>query len=248
MTMITPSYLGETIEYSSLHACRSTLEDPTETRRVWALEQRDRVLLSIIEIGHAPDRIASFGLDLDEEVYVVGLDRGLIYQLDATGADLTPAAPAREVVPSARQQAVTWRRTEVRPAAEWSREDFDDASWSLAPAGFGTRGTPGAVVRTEWVSSDIWLRRTFELPDVDAKTLALTVHHDEDTEIFLNGVLAAQLPGFVADYDEVTISSEARAAIRPGKNVLAVHCRQTGGGQYIDAGVVQRAKSKQAGR
>ena len=32
MTMITPSYLGETIEYSSLHACRSTLEDPTSKR------------------------------------------------------------------------------------------------------------------------------------------------------------------------------------------------------------------------
>ena len=34
MTMITPSYLGETIEYSSLHACRSTLEDPTSDCRV----------------------------------------------------------------------------------------------------------------------------------------------------------------------------------------------------------------------
>ena len=33
MTMITPSYLGETIEYSSLHACRSTLEDPTVAGR-----------------------------------------------------------------------------------------------------------------------------------------------------------------------------------------------------------------------
>ena len=33
MTMITPSYLGETIEYSSLHACRSTLEDPTQKIR-----------------------------------------------------------------------------------------------------------------------------------------------------------------------------------------------------------------------
>ena len=33
MTMITPSYLGETIEYSSLHACRSTLEDPNEKKR-----------------------------------------------------------------------------------------------------------------------------------------------------------------------------------------------------------------------
>ena len=34
MTMITPSYLGETIEYSSLHACRSTLEDPTIKRQL----------------------------------------------------------------------------------------------------------------------------------------------------------------------------------------------------------------------
>ena len=33
MTMITPSYLGETIEYSSLHACRSTLEDPMTKER-----------------------------------------------------------------------------------------------------------------------------------------------------------------------------------------------------------------------
>ena len=35
MTMITPSYLGETIEYSSLHACRSTLEDPTSVKGTW---------------------------------------------------------------------------------------------------------------------------------------------------------------------------------------------------------------------
>ena len=34
MTMITPSYLGETIEYSSLHACRSTLEDPKTLDRL----------------------------------------------------------------------------------------------------------------------------------------------------------------------------------------------------------------------
>ena len=38
MTMITPSYLGETIEYSSLHACRSTLEDPTTGR--WPDDKR----------------------------------------------------------------------------------------------------------------------------------------------------------------------------------------------------------------
>ena len=45
MTMITPSYLGETIEYSSLHACRSTLEDPTspETARPRFLGRRMRL-------------------------------------------------------------------------------------------------------------------------------------------------------------------------------------------------------------
>ena len=40
MTMITPSYLGETIEYSSLHACRSTLEDPTVEEGAWRHIQR----------------------------------------------------------------------------------------------------------------------------------------------------------------------------------------------------------------
>ena len=42
MTMITPSYLGETIEYSSLHACRSTLEDPTS--RINAIIHGRRVI------------------------------------------------------------------------------------------------------------------------------------------------------------------------------------------------------------
>ena len=45
MTMITPSYLGETIEYSSLHACRSTLEDPTHDPRTWARESVDSLQL-----------------------------------------------------------------------------------------------------------------------------------------------------------------------------------------------------------
>ena len=46
MTMITPSYLGETIEYSSLHACRSTLEDPTTRDRTRRISVRILMLLS----------------------------------------------------------------------------------------------------------------------------------------------------------------------------------------------------------
>ena len=42
MTMITPSYLGETIEYSSLHACRSTLEDPKTSTAQKSSQTTDR--------------------------------------------------------------------------------------------------------------------------------------------------------------------------------------------------------------
>ena len=46
MTMITPSYLGETIEYSSLHACRSTLEDPTLRRANVRERQREGIVIA----------------------------------------------------------------------------------------------------------------------------------------------------------------------------------------------------------
>ena len=213
-----------------------------EARRVWALEQRDRILTSIVEIGRAPDRIVSFGVDSEGEIHVVGHDRGLIYRIDATDADLAAAVPsqAREVVPTSRQQAVAWKHTEARPPADWAAEGFDDSAWPESPGGFGTHGTPGAVVRTEWRSRDLWLRRSFTLPDGDVKALALSVHHDEDAEVYLNGVLAARLPGFGPDYDDAAISDEARAALKAGgKNTLAVHCHQNGGGQYIDVGIIE---------
>ena len=45
MTMITPSYLGETIEYSSLHACRSTLEDPMSSDMEEVMAISDRIMV-----------------------------------------------------------------------------------------------------------------------------------------------------------------------------------------------------------
>jgi len=142
------------------------------------------------------------------------------------------------VLPTAEDARDTWRYTTQPPAEGWFRPDFDAGAWRQGRAGFGTRGTPGAIVRTEWSTSDIWLRREFAMPEGKWSDLQLRIHHDEDAEVYLNGVLAATLTGYTTEYEPVGLAPAAKAALRPGNNVLAIHCRQTSGGQYIDAGFV----------
>jgi len=156
-------------------------------------------------------------------------------------APLPPPPTVKVVVPTARERPATWKLTTENPGddLEWTKPSYGDARWTEAAGGFGTRGTPGTTgaLRTEWNSSDIWLRRSFTMPTAQFHDLQLACFHDEDIEIYLNGVLAARASGFTTDYEPLPISPAARATLKPGAaNVMAVHCHQTGGGQYVDVG------------
>ena len=161
----------------------------------------------------------------------------------ATGYASLPLPPEiREVLPTSRQEATSWRVVTQQPAADWAAPKFDASAWPEARGGFGTAGTPGTdgAMHSEWKTPDIWLRRDFtwaadKLPK-DAQ-LQLFIHHDEEAEVYFNGVLAAKLGGFTGDYEAIPLSPAALAALKPGPNVLAVHCHQTAGGQYIDVGL-----------
>jgi hypothetical protein len=148
-----------------------------------------------------------------------------------------------EVAGSAERSKINWRYTMQQPATDWMNTQFNNATWQSGFGGFGTLETPGAIIGTKWNTSDIWLRRTIDLPANFATSTArhdmyLWLHHDEDAEVYINGVLAARVSGFTSSYEEVPISAAGRAALKAGTNVLAIHCRQTRGGQYIDAGLV----------
>ena len=70
---------------------------------------------------------------------------------------------------------VPYRFTTAQPAEGWNTEAFDDAAWSAGRAPFG-HALPH--VRTDWTTSDIWLRGTFEWRGGELKEAALVIFHD----------------------------------------------------------------------
>ena len=151
-----------------------------------------------------------------------------------------PAPPViTTVVPTSEKGGVMWNYTTTQPAGDWFAADYNAASWKTGEGGLGKSA---GEVRTVWDSSDIWARREFTLTAAqlaNRDALQLILFHDEDAEIYINGVMAVETKGYTAKYEPFPIGTRAKAALKVGKNVFAVHVRQTGGGQYIDMGLAQ---------
>jgi len=52
-------------------------------------------------------------------------------------------------------------------------------------------------------------------------------------------VLVAKTEGWTTSYAALPLTAAAKAALKPGKNLIAIHCHQVRGGQYVDLGLVQ---------
>src|ERR1022692_805215 len=153
-------------------------------------------------------------------------------------APLPEAPKITVVVATAQTTPFKWRYTTHTPSNTWIQPDFDASKWPEGPSSFGSEGTPGAVVRTRWTTDDIWLRRQITMPEGNYPNLQFYVDHDEDVEIYVNGILAATEGGFTSSYVPLEIRPAARAQLKPGAEVtIAVHCHQTAGGQNIDVGL-----------
>jgi hypothetical protein len=56
---------------------------------------------------------------------------------------------------------------------------------------------------------------------------------------FYEKMPAIRAAGFTSGFDVFLFTLEGHAAIQPGKNLIAIHCHQTTGGQYVDLGFVE---------
>ncbi len=148
------------------------------------------------------------------------------------------AATRQVLVPTAEEKGTEWRYTTSDPGKRWADPGFDDTKWKTGRSGFGTKGTPNAIIGTRWDTPNIWLRTKVRLPAGGEVVAAfLRMYHDEDVTVHINGRGVARRTGYVTNYIEETLDAEACGTLREGENVIAVHCRQTGGGQNIDVGL-----------
>lgn len=135
---------------------------------------------------------------------------------------------------------VEWSYTTKKPADGWTTA-FPIPDSQTGKAGFGnvpyleTKNTP-------WTSKDIWMTTELTLPEgyKPAKLFAW-LFHDEDIEVYINGNKLFDESGFVQEYLLATLHNNP---LKSGKNVIALHCSQSGGGQGVDLALYEDSKSK----
>jgi len=201
-------------------------------RKVWALKDDPGICAVVYTQTTDVETEANGLLTYDREI--VKLDAARVKA--ANTGHLPPPDAETIIVPTAESRPAVWRYTFDEPPKEWAARNFDDGAWQEGAAGFGAPA--GAGIRTPWTTSDIWMRRTVEIPKGIKGIVAVRIRHDDDARVFINGIEAGGVPGATAAYEDVDVSPAARASLKPGRNVMAVHCRQTGGDQFIDAGIV----------
>lgn len=57
-----------------------------QSKKIWGIKQKNRTLEMVREIGNCPDRLVSFGIDKERNLYAVGYDKGIIYKLNFSGS------------------------------------------------------------------------------------------------------------------------------------------------------------------
>jgi hypothetical protein len=149
-----------------------------------------------------------------------------------------PVAKPQTIAPTGIEQAYTAQYTYNTPAASWFNPAFDARKWKTGQAPFGTKDS-GTPERTVWDTKEIWLRREFTINDLNFNDLKLDLQYDDDVEVYLNGVLAYSCgPCYVGEYVTRDIRPAAQKALKKGKNLMAVHCKNPQGGGFIDVGLV----------
>ena len=129
-------------------------------------------------------------------------------------------------------------RTSLTLQAGWQQPDFDDQGWKRERGAFGS--TDHSYVGTRWSCEpgDIYIRRPVSLTAGQLQgNLYLKYSHDDVTEIYVNGNQIVSTGFTWRDDVLLQLTDSLKAFFHEGQNIIAAHCHNTVGSQYIDFGL-----------
>lgn len=115
---------------------------------------------------------------------------------------------------------------------DWFNLNFDDNSWAKGAAPFGD----GANVVTKWTTDDLYYRRKFTVSNLSNHKKYLKLNHDDNVEVYLNGKQIYKRNGWVNQHVYLPIED---GILKNGENILSIYVKNTAGGRYLDAGIVE---------
>lgn len=198
-------------------------------------------------VTHDPNfSIWSFGDKINEQptTHWTGTDQSLVGLIKVDGKiyRFLGSSPKNyvDVLPAADKESYRVKITENNPGNGWQNGNFDDSAWRTEKAPFGDN----REAATHWESGDLWYRRNFDLNQPNFDKLYLKLHHDDNVEVFLNGEKIYEREGWNNQFDYFEIPTSAKNKLKRKGNLLAIHVKNTAGGRYLDAGIVEVKKPK----
>ena len=138
------------------------------------------------------------------------------------------------ILPTAEEGRVEVQYTWNKPEGNWTAQDYNAAGWKTGQAPIGDN----AEAKTKWTTTDIWVRRTFDVADLKKlNEIFLKLHHDDNIVVYLNDKEVYNKEGWTNTFTYIKLSKND---LKKGKNILAIHLKNTAGGRYLDFGLMNR--------
>lgn len=148
-----------------------------------------------------------------------------------------PKPQYRPLLPTAEVEPQSWKYVLAQPGGDWKSKSYGDTAWNEGKGGFGKMRNFG---KTAWTTQDIWLRKHFNpgvLTVEQINSLVIRILYDREVEIYINGVSAFTDRGSRVEYENRSLSREAKAAlVSNGDNIISIHARKRNN-QFIDVGL-----------
>lgn len=142
------------------------------------------------------------------------------------------------IAPIGEQGVWNAKYTLTKPKGNWLDVSYNDDAWANGKGAFGFFNSSKfeSILRTEWKTEQIWIRRALKLDrDLIGNDVFLTFKNDDDAEIYINGIKV--LSSKYAMNAKIKLPEEVVKTLKKGDNVIAAHCVNNIRNAIIDFGL-----------